>query len=130
MWRLSPDRPRSEPCAQRLAEPQYQHHRHGERPAARAGGRDSQPMKNRLIALGLGAALALPALALAQQAPAPAPAWAQGRPGSLASSPLAPNAPKLTVTPLEQVPVGKLTLPAGFKAEVYAHGMPGARTMA
>src|SRR4051794_6885822 len=87
-------------------------------------------MKNRLIALGLGAALALPALALAQQAPAPAPAWAQGRPGSLASSPLAPNAPKLTVTPLEQVPVGKLTLPAGFKAEVYAHGMPGARMMA
>ena len=58
------------------------------------------------------------------------PGWQQGRPDSLAASPLAPNAPKLTVTPADQVPVGKLTLPAGFKAELYASGMPGARMMA
>ena len=87
-------------------------------------------MKTRWIASGLAAALALPAVALAQPAPAPVPGWQQGRPESLASSPLAPNAPKLTVTPADQVPVGKLTLPAGFKAELYASGMPGARMMA
>ncbi|RAI59480.1 sorbosone dehydrogenase family protein [Roseicella frigidaeris] len=93
----------------------------------RAQGRNSI-VTSRLIALGLGAALLLPALAGAQQPPVPG--WQQGRPGSMAGSSLAPNAPKLTATPLDQVPVGKLTLPAGFKAEVYAHGMTGARMMA
>ena len=87
-------------------------------------------MTTRLMALGLAAALALPVMGLAQPAPAPVSGWQQGRPESLASSPLAPNAPKLTVTPADQVPVGKLTLPAGFKAELYASGMPGARMMA
>jgi glucose/arabinose dehydrogenase len=33
------------------------------------------------------------------------------------------------VTPLERVPVDKLKLPPGFKAEVYSHGHPGGRTM-
>ncbi len=78
--------------------------------------------------MGLAAALALPSLAQAQQAPAPA--WAQGRPDSMANSTLAPNAPKLTVTPPDQVPVGRIRLPEGFKAELWAHGMPGARMMA
>ncbi|MBX6747819.1 MAG: sorbosone dehydrogenase family protein, partial [Acetobacteraceae bacterium] len=78
--------------------------------------------------LGLAAALALPSLAMAQQAPAPA--WAQGRPDSMANSTLAPVPPKLTVTPPDQVPVNRLRLPEGFKAELWAHGMPGARMMA
>ena len=34
-----------------------------------------------------------------------------------------------TVTPLERVPVDRIKLPTGFKANVFAHGMPGARTM-
>lgn len=85
-------------------------------------------MKNRLLALGLGAALAVPALAHAQQAPAPA--WAQGRPDNMASSNLAPHAPKLTVTPPEQVPVSALRVPQGFKVELWAHGAPGVRMMA
>ena len=34
-----------------------------------------------------------------------------------------------TVTPLDKLPVGRVKLPAGFKAEVWAHGMPGARTI-
>lgn len=34
-----------------------------------------------------------------------------------------------TVTPLERVPVDRIKLPAGFRADVFAHGMPGARTM-
>lgn len=34
-----------------------------------------------------------------------------------------------TVTPVEKLPLDKLKLPAGFKAEVWSHGHPGARTM-
>ncbi len=32
-------------------------------------------------------------------------------------------------TPLDKVPLDKIKLPAGFKAEVWSHGHPGARTM-
>lgn len=79
--------------------------------------------------LGLAAiAAALPGLALAQQTPAP-PAWAQGRPAEMANSPLAPHPPRLTVTPPERVPVSSLRLPEGFQAELWAHGLPGARVM-
>ena len=77
----------------------------------------------RLILGLLAACVAAPALA--QPAPA-VPGWAIGRPEG---STLAPHAPRLTVTPLEQVPVAQVRLPAGFHAEVYAHGMPGARMM-
>lgn len=98
--------------------------------------------------LGAGALAALVALpALAQQPPAPPaasgspappaasglpapPAWAQGRPESMATSTLAPHAPRLTVTPPDQVPVAALRLPPGFQAELFAHGIPGARMMA
>lgn len=85
-------------------------------------------MARTTLAAGLMAVLtALPALA--QQPPA-APAWAQGRPESLANSTLAPHAPRMTVTPPDQLPVNALRLPAGFTAEIFAHGMPGARMMA
>jgi glucose/arabinose dehydrogenase len=83
-----------------------------------------------LKGLGMAALVALPALAQQAAPTPPPPGWQQGRPPTLAASPLAPNAPKLTVTPVDQVPVGKLTLPAGFKAEIFASGMPGARMMA
>lgn len=85
-------------------------------------------MKKRLLTSL--AATVLAASALAQQAapaPAPVPGWAVGRP---AGSTLAPHAPKLTATPLADVPVGAIRVPPGFKVEVYAHGMPGARMMA
>ncbi|MBX9699945.1 MAG: PQQ-dependent sugar dehydrogenase [Acetobacteraceae bacterium] len=66
--------------------------------------------------------------ALAQQQPGPGvPGWAVGRPEG---STLAPHAPRLTVTPLADVPVGAIRLPQGFQAEVFAHGLPGGRTMA
>jgi glucose/arabinose dehydrogenase len=42
---------------------------------------------------------------------------------------LRPHATPPVVTPLEKLPLDKLRLPAGFKAEVYSHGHPGARTM-
>lgn len=82
------------------------------------------------LRLGLLAAIvAGPAFA---QAPAPAqtpavPGWAVGRPEG---STLAPHAPRLTVTPLDQVPVGAIRLPPGFHAEVFAHGIPGVRAIA
>ena len=81
--------------------------------------------------VGLAAALALPpALAFAQQPAAAPPTWQQGRPDSMASSPLAPHAPRLTATAPDRIPIGSLRVPQGFKVEVWAHGAPGARMMA
>lgn len=85
-------------------------------------------MKRATLALGLAASFAA-APVLAQQTP-PAPAWQQGRPDSMAASPLAPHAPRLTVTPPDQIPVAALRVPQGFQLELWAHGMPGARAMA
>jgi glucose/arabinose dehydrogenase len=84
---------------------------------------------NRVIA-AVCAAAALPMIsgALAQQPPAPS--WQQGRPAGMASSPLAPHAPRLTVTTPDKIPLDKLKVPSGFKVELWAHGMPGARMMA
>ena len=85
-------------------------------------------MKNRialcaaLIAVGISKAIA-------QTAPPP-PAWQQGRTTDQAASPLAPVAGKLTATPVGELPIDKLKLPAGFKAEVWSHGTPGVRAMA
>jgi glucose/arabinose dehydrogenase len=42
---------------------------------------------------------------------------------------LRPHATPPTETPLEKIPVDKIRLPAGFKAEVWSHGHPAARTM-
>jgi glucose/arabinose dehydrogenase len=78
-------------------------------------------------------ATALPAQA--QQPPAPAP------PSGM--SPLDKSAPAKsnqdtnlkvhatpsTVTALEKIPVDKIKLPPGFKAEIWSHGHPGGRTM-
>jgi glucose/arabinose dehydrogenase len=47
----------------------------------------------------------------------------------MASSPLAPHASPLTVTPVDKIPVDKLKAPTGFKVEIWAHSMPGARMM-
>ncbi len=72
------------------------------------------------------AAPAAPAVAPA----APPPAWQQGRTPDQASSRLAPLAGKLTVTPAAEIPLQNYKLPPGFKAEIWATGMPGARAMA
>jgi glucose/arabinose dehydrogenase len=42
---------------------------------------------------------------------------------------LRPHPTPPTATALEKIPVDKIKLPAGFKAEVWSHGHPGARTM-
>ena len=63
-------------------------------------------------------------------AAAPAPAWKQGMGPDMATSKLAPMPGKMTVTAASEIPIDKLKLPPGFKIEVWATGMPGARAMA
>src|SRR6266705_2908538 len=68
--------------------------------------------------------------ALAQQAPAssePPPPWAQGRPSPEVK--LAPVTPPPLATAADKLPVDKLKLPKGFKIEVYASGIPNARSL-
>jgi glucose/arabinose dehydrogenase len=78
--------------------------------------------------IGLGGLLAATA-AFELQAQAPPPAWKQGQPASMADSKLAPHATPMTVTPVDKIQLGKLKVPAGFKVEIWAHGIPGARMM-
>lgn len=88
---------------------------------------------SRIRTLGLGLAFSLTAVAAwaqAPAAPAPAPAWKQGMPASMSTSTLAPLAGKLTVTPAAEIPIDKIKMPAGFKIEVWATGLPGGRAMA
>ena len=99
-------------------------------------------MKQRSISLASMTVIASSLLALqgcatdssskaeAPKAAAPAPAWKQGMGPDMASSKLAPMAGKMTVTPASEIPIDKLKLPPGFKIEVWATGMPGARAMA
>ena len=61
---------------------------------------------------------------------APPQAWQQGRSAEQASSTLAPVAGRLTVTPAGEIPIANFQLPPGFKAEIWASGMPGVRSMA
>jgi glucose/arabinose dehydrogenase len=76
---------------------------------------------------------AVSAAAFSQQPPAAAPAakappsWAQGRTGE---SPLHPFAIHVTGKSAKDLPIDKLKVPAGFKVEVWAEGLPNARSMA
>jgi glucose/arabinose dehydrogenase len=88
-----------------------------------------------LVAIFAGCATAPPEKPKAAATPAPAaaappPAWKQGMGADMANSTLAPLAGKMTVTPASDIPINKLKLPPGFKIEVWATGMPGARAMA
>ena len=84
--------------------------------------------------LSLAACQSMMPKAAAPMAPAaaaaPAPAWQQGRSADQATSTLAPNPGRMTVTPASDIPLSSFKLPPGFKAEVWASGMPGARAMA
>lgn len=66
--------------------------------------------------------------AVAQTAPPP-PAWKQGIQADMADSKLAPHAGKFTATPASEIPLDKLKLPPGFKAEIWSTGTPGIRAM-
>jgi glucose/arabinose dehydrogenase len=79
-----------------------------------------------VVAVGLTAAVA-------QQQP-PRPGWSlidKSNPAaSQQDTKLAPHATPPTVTALDKIPVDKIKLPPGFKAEVWSHGHPGGRAMA
>ncbi len=83
-------------------------------------------------------AMAIPLLlsttATLAQAPAAAPAapppWKQGMAADQAQSALHPFAPHLTGRPASELPVNALKVPAGFKIEVWADGVPEARSLA
>jgi glucose/arabinose dehydrogenase len=68
--------------------------------------------------------------ALAQAPAAPPPAWKQGMAAGQETSPLHPFAPHLTGRPSSELPVAKLRVPEGFKVEVWAEGVPEARSLA
>ena len=92
-------------------------------------------LKN-IHSLMLVAGLAMATLASAQ-APAPAPAaapaipptWAQGRTADGMNPSLSPNPPGISAMPADEIPVSKLKVPAGFKVELWASGMPNGRSM-
>src|SRR3989442_5691363 len=63
-------------------------------------------------------------------APAAPPSWQQGRNAEQEKSPLHPFAIEVTGKAAKLLPVDKLKVPAGFKVEVWAEGLPGARSMA
>ena len=88
-------------------------------------------MKRTVLTLAAASVLAVSVqAALAQdKAAAPPPAWQQGKPPALAESKLAPLAGKMTETPASEIPIDKLKLPKGFKAEIWASGLVGARAM-
>jgi glucose/arabinose dehydrogenase len=64
------------------------------------------------------------------QAPAAPPSWQQGRSAEQAGSALHPFAPNMTGRAAKDLPVDKLKVPAGFKVEVWADGIPEARSLA
>lgn len=75
-------------------------------------------------------ATAAPPAAPAAAAPAaPPPAWAQGRGPDMAQSTLAPLPGRNLVTPPSDIRLDRLKLPPGFRIELWAHGLPGARAM-
>jgi glucose/arabinose dehydrogenase len=63
-------------------------------------------------------------------APAAPPSWQQGRNPEQASSPLHPFAPHMTGRSAKELPLNTLKVPAGFKVEVWAEGIPEARSLA
>ena len=89
------------------------------------------PQKTAMTASPAATPVPTPA-GVATKAPetAPPPMWQQGRTAMQANSRLAPLAGKLTATPAADIPLSSMRLPPGFKAEVWATGMPGARAMA
>ncbi|MFL6695075.1 MAG: PQQ-dependent sugar dehydrogenase [Ramlibacter sp.] len=85
----------------------------------------------RLLASLLLSAAAGSALAQTPTPPAAAapPAWQQGQAAEHANA-THPFAPLLTGRPASELPLDKLKVPAGFKVEVWADGVPEARQMA
>jgi glucose/arabinose dehydrogenase len=85
-----------------------------------------------ILSLALAAALghAQAQTAAAPAAAAPPPAWKQGMAPGQESSTLHPFAGHVTGRPASEMKLDKLKLPPGFKIEVWADGVPDARSLA
>src|SRR5215469_2150050 len=70
-----------------------------------------------------------PASPAAPQNPTPPPSWMQGAPSSAEESHLAPQVPPPIPTAADKLPVAELKLPKNFHLEVYASGVPNARSI-
>ena len=86
-------------------------------------------------ALAFAALGAMAASVIAQKPPTPQEVEARKAMGGyfperMKNPNLTGNPPKLTVTPLEEIPLKDIQVPTGFQVEIWAHGMPGARMMA
>src|SRR5438105_2988558 len=83
------------------------------------------------VAAVAAAVMAVFTVAQAQGQPAAAPpSWQQGKPPAMGESTLHPFAPNLTGRAAKELPTDKLRVPAGFKVEVWAEGIPEARSLA
>ena len=83
-----------------------------------------------LLAAGALALLAATALPAAAQSPPGFSAMDKSNPSaSKQDEGLKPHPTPPTVTPVEKLPLDKIKLPPGFKAEVWSSGHPGARSM-
>ncbi len=63
-------------------------------------------------------------------APPPPPSWQQGRPASMNLSTLTPHPPGLTAKPAADIKLDNIKLPPGFAIELWASGLPNARSLA
>jgi glucose/arabinose dehydrogenase len=86
------------------------------------------------LAVGLTLGLTMTSGAVIAQQPAPAAgapstagSWVLGSP---AGKPLAPHNAPLTARKAEEIPVNKIKVPDGFQVELWASGMPNARSLA
>ena len=78
----------------------------------------------------LALAIALPAFAQTPAPAAPPPAWKQGIDNTTQPATLHPFAPIMTGTEAKDIQLAKLKVAPGFKVEVWADGIPTARSMA
>ncbi len=62
--------------------------------------------------------------------PPPPPSWAQGRPEAMKHSTLVPHAPGVTAKAAAEIKLDKIKLPPGFHIELWAAGLPNARSLA
>ncbi|MGB5079653.1 MAG: PQQ-dependent sugar dehydrogenase [Burkholderiales bacterium] len=83
-----------------------------------------------LVSLSSALVCALIANVAQAQPPAAPPSWQQGRGAEQEKSTLHPYAIEMTGKAAKELPIDKLKVPAGFKVEVWAEGLPGARSMA
>jgi glucose/arabinose dehydrogenase len=86
-------------------------------------------MKYRFHVAALTAALLTATTVFAQTAPAEEPFWAKGRPKNQVADKMAPVPAFPIPTAADQLPIDKIKLPPGFKAEIFVSNILDARSM-